>query len=81
MIHNRYMYINLERCLWYNYFICSGAERKGFICFIWLHQDGDERSMVEKELVEVGGSIPIEKFHVSPLNVRAGEHACMHAYA
>ena len=37
--------------------------------------------MVEKELVEVGGSIPIEKFHVSPLNVRAGEHACMHAYA
>ncbi len=29
--------------------------------------------MVEKELVEVGGRIPVEEFHVSLLNVRAGE--------
>ena len=29
--------------------------------------------MVVKELVEVGCRIPVEKFHVSRLNVRAGE--------
>jgi len=29
--------------------------------------------MVGKELSKVGGRIPVEKFHVSPLNVRAGE--------
>jgi ParB-like chromosome segregation protein Spo0J len=29
--------------------------------------------MVEKELVEVGDYIPVEKLHVSPFNVRAGE--------
>ena len=29
--------------------------------------------MFEKKLVEAGDRIPVEKFHVSPLNVRAGE--------
>ena len=32
-----------------------------------------QRSMVVKELLEVGGRLPVEKFHVSLLNVRAGE--------
>jgi ParB-like chromosome segregation protein Spo0J len=44
-----------------------------FYRVIWLPLDGGEGSMVVKELVEVGGRIPVEKFRVSALNVRAGE--------
>jgi hypothetical protein len=75
MIHNSCLYINIESFLGYGGFFVREPNTKMFYTLhvVTLRRGRGERGMVLKELVEVGGRIPVEKFFVSPLNVRAGE--------